>query len=94
MRTVCFGGDVGGLPYGPYKQVVVIKLLNSYTNNKPQDPHGFKEQVKIKYDNTKATAGKFPNGTVALTEILSNTLTAPLNWAGYCALLEANQLVC
>ena len=53
MRTVCFGGDDYGLLYWPYKQVVAIKLLNIYTNNYPQDPHGFKKQVKIKYKATK-----------------------------------------
>ena len=42
MRTVCFGSDDGGLSYGPYKQVVAIKSMNNYTNNKPYDPHGFK----------------------------------------------------
>ena len=34
-RTVCFGGDDGGLSYGPYTQVVVIKSLNTYINNNP-----------------------------------------------------------
>ena len=29
MRTVCFGGDDGGLSYGPCKQVVAIKSLNT-----------------------------------------------------------------
>ena len=48
MCTVCFGGDDGGLSYGPYKQVVAIKSLNTYINNEPQDPQGFKEQVMIK----------------------------------------------
>ena len=49
LRTVYFGSDDGGLSYGPYKQVIAIKLMNNYTNNEPHDPHGFKEQVKIKY---------------------------------------------
>ena len=57
MRTVCLGGDDGGLSYGPYKQVVAIKSLNAYTNNESQDPHGFKEYVKIKYEATKTIAG-------------------------------------
>ena len=30
--------------------------MNNYTNNEPQDPHGFKEQVKINYKATKAIA--------------------------------------
>ena len=66
--------------------------MNTYTNNDPQDPHGYKEQVKIKYKATKAIVGKFPNGTAALMELLSNAL-APLEWTGYYALLEADQLV-
>ena len=92
IRTVCFGGDDDGLSYRPYKQVVAIKLMNAYTNNEPQDPHGFKEQVKINYKATKAITRKFPNGTAALMELLSND-PAPSDWDGYCALPEANQLV-
>ena len=57
----------------PYKQVVTVKLVNNYTNNELSDPHGFKEQVKIKYDATTAIAGKFPNGTAALMELLSKS---------------------
>ena len=47
MRTVCFGRDDDSLSYGPYKQVVAIKSTNNYPNNKPHDPHGFKEQVQV-----------------------------------------------
>ena len=64
MRTVCFGGNASGLSYGPYTQVVAIKTLNTYTNNEPQDSHGYKEQVKIKYEATKTIVGKFPNVVV------------------------------
>ena len=71
-RTDCFGSDYGGLPYMPYKQVVAVKLMNNYNNNEPNDPHGFKEQVKTKYEANKGIAGKFPNGTAALMELLSN----------------------
>ena len=59
-RTVCFGDDDGGLSYRPYKQVIAIKSLNTYTDNEPQDPRGFKKQVKIKYKNTKAIGRKIP----------------------------------
>ena len=76
-----------------HKQVVAIKSLNTYTNNNPQDHHGFKEQVKIKYEATKAIAGKFPNGTAAFMELLRNAQPVALDWAEYCALPEANQLV-
>ena len=49
LRAICFGGDDGGLSYPPYKQIVAIKSLNTYTNNEIHDPNDFKEQVKIKY---------------------------------------------
>ena len=73
MCSICFGGDDGGLSYGPYKQVVAIKSLNTYTNNEPHDPHGFKEQVKIKFEANKAIVGRFPNGTTALIYLLGAT---------------------
>ena len=92
MRTVCFGSDDGVLSFRPYKQVIAIKLLNTYTNNKPQDLHDYKEQVKIKYEATKAIVGKFSNETAALMELL-NKAPVPLDWAGYCALPEKDQLV-
>ena len=60
--------------------------MNNYTNNKPYNPEGFKEQVKIKYEATKAIAGKFPNGMVALMELLSRAQPVAFNWAGYCTL--------
>ena len=54
LRSICFGGDDGGLSYAPYKQVVAIKSFDTNINNDPNDPHGFKEQVKIKYEATKS----------------------------------------
>ena len=75
LRSICFGGNDGGLSYAPYKQVVPINSLNTYTNNDPNDPHGFKEQVKIKFETTKAIVGRFPNGTAALMHLLSNAET-------------------
>ena len=35
LRTVCFGSDDCGLSYGPYKQIVAVKLMDNYTNNEP-----------------------------------------------------------
>ena len=93
LRTVSFGHDDSGLSYGPYKQVIAVKLMNSYTNNKSNNPHDFKEQVKIKYKVTKAVAGNSPNGTAALMELLSRTQLAALDWAGYCTLTPDKQLV-
>ena len=71
LRTVRFGSDDGGLSYSPYKQVIAVKSMNNYTYNEPYDPYNFKEQVKIKYEATKAIAEKFPNVTAALMELLS-----------------------
>ena len=70
----------------PYKEVVAIKSLNTYTNNDVNDPNGFKEQVKIKYEATKAIVGRFPNGTATLMHLLSRTEPDALDWDGYCAL--------
>ena len=70
VRTVCFGSDDRGLSFGPYKQVVAVKLINNYSNNKPHDPYDLKKGVKIKYDAVKAVTGKCPNGTVAIMELL------------------------
>ena len=67
--------------------------MNNYTNNEPQDPHGFKEQVKIKFEATETITRKFPNGTAAQMELLSNAHSVALDRAGYCALPEENQLV-
>ena len=92
MHTVYFSSDNSGLSYGPYKQVVAIKSMNNYTNNEPHNTRGFKDQVNIKYEATKAIAGKFPNGTAALMELLSNSPVS-VDWAGYCALPEADQLM-
>ena len=72
--------------------VTIIKSLNTYTNNDPNDPHGFKEQVKIKFEATKAIVGKFLNGIAALTHLLSKAET-PLYWDAYCALSEEGRLV-
>ena len=47
LHTVWFGSNDSGLSYGPYKQVAVVKLTKNYSNNKPYDPRGFKEEVKI-----------------------------------------------
>ena len=66
--------------------------MNNYTNNGPYNPHGFKKQIKIKYEATKEVARKFPNGTAALMELLTNA-QPPLDWATYCALTADQQLV-
>ena len=79
LCSIYFGGDNGSLSYTPYKQIVVIKLLNTYTNNDANGPHGFKKQVKIKFEAIKAIVGRFSNGTAALTHLLSKA-APPLYW--------------
>ena len=66
--------------------------MNNYSNNKPHDPHGFKEEVKIKYDAAKAVVKKFPNGTGAMMELLG-VAVLPIDWAGYYQLTLAKQLI-
>ena len=92
LRTVCVGSNDGGLSYAPYKQVVAVKSLNNFSNNKPHDPHGFKEEVKIKYDSVKAITGKFPNETAAMMTLLT-AVAPPLDLAAYCALTPDEQVV-
>ena len=53
----------------PYKIVVPIEMLHNFTNSTPEDPHGYKEEVKVKCNATTAVVGKFPNG-IGLLEIL------------------------
>ena len=76
LHTVYFGSDDGGLSYAPYKQDIAVKLLNNFSNNKPHDTHGYKEEVKIKYDYVKAIAGNFPNETAAMMALLGAAVQA------------------
>ena len=69
-----------------------MKLINNYSNNKPHDSHGFKEEVKIKYDTVKAVAGKFPNGIAAMMALIKAEVPS-LTWVDYCAMPPADQLV-
>ena len=64
--------------------------MNNFSNAKPNDPHGFKEELKIKYDAVLAVVGKFPNGTGPMLELLKAE-TVPLDWADYCVMTVANQ---
>ena len=67
--------------------------MNNYTNNESYDPHGFKEQIKIKYEATKVIARKSPNRTAALIELISKAQPAALDRAAYCVLPAEQQLV-
>ena len=70
--------------------VVAVKSLNNFTNAKPNDPHRFKEELKIKYDTVLAVVGKFPNGTGPMLELLKAE-TVPLDWADYCVKTTVDQ---
>ena len=85
-----FWSDNSSLSFGPYKQVIVVKLMNNYSNNKPDDPYGFKEEVKIKHDVVKAVASRFLNGTAAMMKLLSGE-APPIDWDDYCQLTLSNK---
>ena len=90
LQTVCYRSDDGGLSFEPYKNVVVVKSLKNFSNAKPNDPHGFKEELKIKYNAVLAVAEKFLNGTGPMLELLAAEVPA-LEWVAYCAMTVANQ---
>ena len=69
--SLCYRSDNGGLSFKPYKNVVEVKLLNNFSNVKPNDPHWFKEELKIKYNAILAVARKFPSGTGRMLELLA-----------------------
>ena len=66
--------------------------MNNFSNNKHHDPHGFKEEIKIKYDSLKTRDEKFPNGTAAMMTLPAAT-APPQDWAYYCGLTSEEQLV-
>ena len=65
--------------------------MKTYTNNEVNDPRGFKDQAKIKYEATKAIVERFPNGTATLMHLLSNSAPA-LDWDEYCVLPAEGRL--
>ena len=69
-----------------------MRSTNNFSNSKPRDTHGFKEEVKIKYDSVKAITGRFSNGT-AVTMILLAAETVPLDWIAYCGLTLDKKLI-
>ena len=91
VRTVCFRSDNGGLSFGPYKQNVAVESMNNYSNNKPHDPNGFKEKVKIKYNAVEVVVGRFPNKTATMMKLLGAAGPA-IDWTGYCQLPPDEQL--
>ena len=90
LQTVYYGSDDGGLSFKPYKNVVVVKSLNNFSNAKSNDPYGFKEELKIKFDAVLAVVGKFLNSTRLMLESLKAEVPV-LDWAAYCAMDVADQ---
>ena len=68
----------------------MVKSLNNFSNAKSNDPHGFNEELKIKYDAVLAVVGKFPNCTGPWLELLAVEVP-PLDWAAYCVMDVAVQ---
>ena len=66
--------------------------MNNYSNNKPHDPHGFKEDITIKFDVVKIVDEKFLNRTDVMMQLLKVEVP-PVYWAGYCALSVPEQLI-
>ena len=92
ILIVCFGSNDRGLSYSFYKQVIAVKWIKNYGNNKPYDPHGFIEEVKIKNNAVKIVAGRFSNETAAMMALLKAEVPA-LTWIDHCVMPLANQLV-
>ena len=66
--------------------------MNNYSNNKPHDPHGFRGEVKIKYDAVKVVVERFSNGTGAVIKLLGAAVPTR-DWAYYYQLTPVEQLV-
>ena len=63
LNIISYECNDDGLSHKPYKIAVAVKLLHNYSNPKSTNPHGFKEDRKVKYETTLAIVGKFLNGT-------------------------------
>ena len=92
LQTVCDGSDDWDLSYKLYKNVMVVKSLNNFSNAKPNDPHGFKEELVIKYDAVLAVFGKSSKGTGPMMELLK-AKTASLGCTNYCAMNVTEQAI-
>ena len=57
LKLICYESDNGGLSHKPYKVVVPVKSLRNFINPREDNPHGFKEEVKVKYNATMAIVG-------------------------------------
>ena len=72
--------------------VVALKSLNNFSYSNPNDPHAFKEVLKIKYSTVSAITRRFPGGTGILEDLLKAE-TPPRDWGNYCGLIATAQIV-
>ena len=82
----------GGLSYKPYKMVVTVKSLHNFSNSNPNDPHAFKEELKIKFGAVSAITKSFLSRTGILEHLLQAE-TPSLDWDNYCGLGAPAQLI-
>ena len=64
-------------------------FIEQFQERKAKYFHGFKEELKIKYDAVLAVVGKFMNGTGPMLELLK-VETVPLDWTHYCVMSVAD----
>ena len=91
LELTCYESNDNGLSYKPYKVVVAVNSLYSSTNLRADDPHGFKEEVKVKQHATMAIVGKFPNGIAFVEQLLKEDAPSK-TWDDYCVLGSNDQL--
>ena len=91
LRTVCYEINDGGLPYMSYKMVVAVKTLHNSSNSNPNDPHAFKEELKIKFSAVSAITGRFPSRPGILEHLLQAE-TPSLDWGDYYGLQALHNL--
>ena len=72
--------------------VVAVKSLHNFSNSNPNDPHTFKEELKIKFGTVSAITGRFLSRTGMLEHLLQAE-TPSLDWDDYCGLGAPAQLV-
>ena len=65
--------------------VVAMKSLHNFSNSNLNDPHAFKEELKMKFSAVSTITGKFPGGTEILEGLLKAE-TPPQDWDYYCGL--------
>ena len=88
LKAISYESNDGGLSHKPYKIAIAVKSLHNYSNLKSNNPHGFKEELQIKYKATLATVGKFPNRTRVMEQFLKTD--GKQTWVDYYAMTHTN----